>query len=136
MIRRLKLSRFELNGGVFSPGPIKKSLIVFLVKGIVMRRMLFMSKLKPECVAEYRRYHENVWPELEKAYKEAGILKVSCFLHENTLLVYSEYDENLYPASRQALLQQDVEQRWAAVMSKFSDTSFSSLEFEEIYRQD
>ena len=101
-----------------------------------MKRMLFMSKLKPECVEEYRRYHENVWPELEQAYKEAGILKVSCFLHENTLLVYSEYDESRYPASREALIQKDVEKQWAAIMSKFSDSSFSSVEFEEVYRQE
>ena len=101
-----------------------------------MKRMIFMYKIKEECIEQYKEYHRNVWPELEKTYKDAGIMKVSCFLNGPELLVYSEYDENIYPASRPELIKNEVEMRWQKIMKTLSDTTFKSVEYQEVYRME
>ena len=63
------------------------------------KRMIHIGQLQPECIEEYRRHHRQVWPELEALYRQAGILQSSCFLHADRLLVFSEYDDEKYPAS-------------------------------------
>lgn len=36
------------------------------------RRQLSLAMLSPECVQEYIRLHQQVWPELLAAYRQAG----------------------------------------------------------------
>jgi L-rhamnose mutarotase len=98
-----------------------------------MKRKLVLSVLKPQCVEEYKKYHSKVWPELEQAYKEAGILKISCFINDSTLVVYSEYDENIYDRQVKQLAKNEIEQKWQKIMSSFSDASFKPLNFKEVY---
>ena len=44
------------------------------------RRMVSLARLRAECVREYVRLHQQVWPELLEAYRQAGITRISCFL--------------------------------------------------------
>lgn len=97
---------------------------------------LLQVKIKDDCVEQYREYHRNVWPELEKAYKEAGIMQLSCFMDGSALLVYLECEKDLYAASRDALAENEVEVRWQALMKTLSDSSFEFIEYEEVYRMD
>ncbi len=100
----------------------------------MIHRKLCMARLKPECLEEYREFHRHVWPELEAAYQRAGITAVSCFLHDTTLLIYSEYDPERYPASLSWLSREPVEQKWQALMRPLADPSAAAVEFEEVYR--
>ncbi len=97
------------------------------------KRMLHMARLKPECLEEYKEHHRNVWPELEAVYRRAGITGLSCFLNGTTLLVYSEFDPAVYPASRSWLAQNETEQKWQALMKPLADSGFASVEFKEVY---
>ena len=100
---------------------------------IMKKRMIFLTHLKSEKIEEYKEHHRNVWPELQEAYREAGITQISCFLHDNQLLVFTEYDEAIYPAAKAALGASEVEQRWAQLMRPLADSDFKPIEFEEVF---
>ena len=54
-----------------------------------MKRVAFKMKLKPGCAAEYRRRHDEIWPELVEALRTAGISDYSIFLDEETLVLFA-----------------------------------------------
>ena len=37
-----------------------------------MERVGFVLKVKPEMIEEYKRHHENVWPEMLDALRRSG----------------------------------------------------------------
>lgn len=46
-------------------------------------------KLKPGNVAEYKKRHDEIWPELSAALRAAGISDYSIFLDEETLTLFA-----------------------------------------------
>ena len=46
-------------------------------------------KLKPGVVAEYKKRHDEIWPELSRAIRDAGISDYSIFLDEETLTLFA-----------------------------------------------
>lgn len=54
-----------------------------------MRQRAFRMKLKPGAVAEYKRRHDDIWPDLAAALKDAGICDYSIFLDEETLDLFA-----------------------------------------------
>lgn len=48
--------------------------------------------LRPECLAEYVRYHRRIWPEIAAAIAAAGIRNYSIFHFDGELFGYYEYD--------------------------------------------
>ncbi|MFB6319493.1 L-rhamnose mutarotase [Saccharicrinis sp. FJH54] len=54
-----------------------------------MKRVAFKMFLKPGNVEEYKRRHDELWPELEKLLKDAGISEYSIFLDEETLTLFA-----------------------------------------------
>ena len=96
--------------------------------------MIHMARIKPECLDADKEHHRNVWPELEAVYRKAGFIGLSCFLSDNLLLVYLEYDEALYPASNAWLDTNEVQVKWQALMEPMSDPEFTKMDFEEVYR--
>jgi L-rhamnose mutarotase len=46
-------------------------------------------QLKPGHVAEYRRRHDAIWPELAELLRDAGISNYSIFLDEETLALFA-----------------------------------------------
>lgn len=49
-----------------------------------MKRVAFRMQLFPGKVEEYRRRHDNLWPELRDLLKSSGIQEYSIFLDEKT----------------------------------------------------
>jgi L-rhamnose mutarotase len=49
-------------------------------------------QLKPGHVAEYRRRHDAIWPELAELLRDAGISNYSIFLDEETLALFAVLD--------------------------------------------
>ena len=96
-------------------------------------RTIHLSHLKPETLEEYKEHHRNVWPELQQAYLAAGITQLSCCLHGNQLLVFTECDDAIYPAARAALAASEVEQRWSRLMRPLADSNFTPIKFEEVF---
>lgn len=54
-----------------------------------MHRNAFKMKLKPGIVAEYKKRHDEIWPELQKELRAAGISDYSIFLDEETLTLFA-----------------------------------------------
>jgi L-rhamnose mutarotase len=50
-----------------------------------MKRVAFKMKLFPGKIVEYKRRHDEIWPELTSLLKETGIQEYSIFLDEETL---------------------------------------------------
>lgn len=53
-----------------------------------MTTRAFRMKLKPGAVDEYRRRHDELWPELAEALTDAGIYDYSIFLDAETLHLF------------------------------------------------
>lgn len=54
-----------------------------------MKRVAFKMKLKPGAVVEYRKRHDEIWPELSQTLRAAGISDYSIFLDEATLTLFA-----------------------------------------------
>ena len=54
-----------------------------------MQRHAFKMKLKPGVAAEYKKRHDEIWPELAAELRAAGISDYSIFLDEETLTLFA-----------------------------------------------
>jgi L-rhamnose mutarotase len=75
--------------------------------------LAFKMQLKhgPGVVAEYKRRHDELWPELASALQEAGIFDYSIFLDEETLSLFAVLKRRL-DAPFGELPKQAVMRRW------------------------
>jgi L-rhamnose mutarotase len=71
----------------------------------------FRMQLKPGMVEEYRRRHDELWPDLGEALRHAGIHDYSIFLDEESLALFAVLKlKPGYPIAD--LPQQPVMARW------------------------
>jgi L-rhamnose mutarotase len=54
-----------------------------------MEQIAFVMRLEPGHEREYRRRHDEIWPELKAALTQAGIRDYSIFLDEVTLTLFA-----------------------------------------------
>lgn len=54
-----------------------------------MIRVAFKMQLKPGFEEEYKKRHDEIWPELAKLLKDSGISDYSIFLDEETLTLFA-----------------------------------------------
>jgi len=54
-----------------------------------MIRNAFKMKLKPGSIAEYKKRHDQIWPELSAELQRAGISDYSIFLDEETHTLFA-----------------------------------------------
>jgi L-rhamnose mutarotase len=101
-----------------------------------MNRVAFKMKLYPGKIQEYKRRHDEIWPELTSLLKEAGIQEYSIFLDEETLILFGVLQVN----DRQALdslPQHPVMKKWWAymkdIMESNSDNSPVSVPLKEVF---
>jgi len=60
-----------------------------------MTRYAFTMRLKPGAVEEYKRRHDEIWPELSAVLRAAGISDYSIFLDEQTLTLFAVQNRRL-----------------------------------------
>ena len=82
-----------------------------------MQRYAFVIGLHPEQIAEYKRVHAAVWPDVLKQIKASGITNYSIYLREpeNLLFAYYEYVGNDHAADMAAMAADPRSQEWWAV---------------------
>ncbi|QDH80063.1 L-rhamnose mutarotase [Echinicola soli] len=51
-------------------------------------------KNDPTLIAEYEKYHQAVWPEIQKSIKDAGIHVMEIYRWENRLFMIMETDKD------------------------------------------
>jgi L-rhamnose mutarotase len=54
-----------------------------------MKRYAFVMQLKPGNEAEYKRRHDEIWPELKDELRKAGISNYSIYLDPETLRLFA-----------------------------------------------
>jgi L-rhamnose mutarotase len=83
-----------------------------------MKRVCFLARIRPDRLDEYRARHQEVWPEMTGALREAGWTNYTLFLTDDGLLIgYLEADD--FAAARQRMAQTDVNARWQAQMQPY-----------------
>jgi len=87
-----------------------------------MTRHAFKMKLKPGVLAEYKKRHDEIWPELAKELSDAGVSDYSIFLDEETLTLFAvqKLAENNTAA---ALPQTAVVKKWWAFMAPLMEVN-------------
>ncbi len=57
-----------------------------------MQRIIQTLKLvpSPEAIAEYRRIHDEIWPEIVAGIRQVGVERMDIFLLDNTLVMLVE----------------------------------------------
>jgi len=76
-----------------------------------MIRNAFKMKLKPGCVAEYKKRHDEVWPELSKAHSDAGIFDYSIYFDEESLTLFA-FQKLVDDNTADALKDLAIVQKW------------------------
>ena len=71
----------------------------------------FRMQLKPGVVDEYRKRHDEIWPELSALLTESGIHDYSIFLDETTLSLFAVL-KLAEPNSRDVLPDHPAMKRW------------------------
>ena len=101
-----------------------------------MKRVAFKMYLKEGCKEEYRKRHNELWPEVADLLKKAGVSNYSIFLDEGTNTLIAVQTITSYEGS-QSLGHQDIIQRWwdymADIMEVNPDNSPVSGELEEVF---
>lgn len=60
-------------------------------------------KNDPALIAEYKRYHEAVWPEILDSIKGSGIRHMTIYRWSNRLCMIMETEDNFDPAEKARL---------------------------------
>lgn len=74
----------------------------------------------PQLIAEYKRYHENVWPEILKSIRDSGIVSLEIYLRGTRMCMVMEVNEGFSFEAKAATDQGNPKvQEWETLMWKF-----------------
>ena len=77
-------------------------------------------KDEPQLIAEYKRYHEKIWPEITKSIKDAGIIDLEIYLQATRMFMILEVDEPFsFEKKAEADRTNPKVQEWETLMWKF-----------------
>ena len=65
-----------------------------------MERLAWKGRIKPGCEAEYRKRHDEIWPEMAEVLKTAGICNYTIFLTGEELFGYYECEKGVTYAEK------------------------------------
>lgn len=87
-----------------------------------MEKIAFVMTLKAGFEPEYRKRHDEIWPELVDELKSAGISDYSIFLHRQSLKLFGVL-KRTRDHSMDALPLKPVMKKWWAYMADIMDTN-------------
>lgn len=74
----------------------------------------------PQLIAEYRRYHEKIWPEITKSIRDAGIEDMEIYLLGTRLFMIMEVNKKFsFAAKTKADAANPKVREWEKLMWKF-----------------
>ena len=80
------------------------------------KRIAFRMNLNPGQAAEYKKRHDEIWPELSQALRDAGVSDYSIWLDRETNMLFATLvrsDDNTLAE----LPQTEINRRWWAFMA-------------------
>ena len=76
-----------------------------------MAQYAWVLEVRPGYEEEYKRRHDEIWPEMTDALKEAGIRNYTIFRHGLTLFGFFETDD--IQKTQAYLAQSETNRRWS-----------------------
>lgn len=100
------------------------------------KRFAFKMKLFPGFKEEYKKRHNDIWPELARLLKSEGIGNYSIFLDEETDSLFA-YQEQTGESTSQDLGSTEIVKKWwkymADIMETNPDNSPISVPLEQVF---
>jgi L-rhamnose mutarotase len=87
-----------------------------------MSKLAFKMKLKPGFADEYKKRHDEIWPELKALLADAGISDYSIYLDEETHTLFAVQRQDGGQSS-QELGSTAIVQKWWAYMADIMETN-------------
>jgi L-rhamnose mutarotase len=101
-----------------------------------MERLAFKMYLNEGQKSEYKKRHDELWPELHQLLKNAGVSEYSIFLDEETSTLFA-FQKVSGEGGSQDLGQTEIVQKWWAFMSDIMkcnpDNSPVTVPLEEVF---
>ena len=101
-----------------------------------MNRLAFKMYLNEGQKEAYKKRHNEIWPELKKLLKDAGVSEYSIFLDEETNILFA-FQKVSGEGGSQDLGKTEIVQKWwafmADVMKTNPDNSPVSVQLEEVF---
>lgn len=101
-----------------------------------MKRLAFKMYLNEGQKEEYKKRHDEIWPELKHLLKEAGISEYSIFLDEETNTLFA-FQKVLIEGGSQNLGETEIVRKWwkymADIMKTNPDNSPVSVSLNEVF---
>jgi L-rhamnose mutarotase len=107
-----------------------------------MKRIGFLLKVRQEKLEEYKKVHENVWPEMKEALSRTGWHNYSLFMREDGLLFgYFETPVD-FQTALDGMDKEAINEKWQTAMAPYFEAlggkraDESMLELEEVFHLD
>lgn len=107
-----------------------------------MKRIGFILKVREGKIEEYKKAHENVWPEMKEALSRTGWLNYSLFLRDDGLL-FGYFETPLdFATALKGMEKESINEKWQAAMAPYFEAlggrraDESMLEMEEVFHID
>ncbi len=107
-----------------------------------MKRVGFLLKVKEDKIEEYKKHHENVWPEMLEALRRHGWHNYSLFMSKDGLLFgYFETPES-FQAALEGMAQEEINTKWQEFMAPYFEgiggkhADEMMIELEEVFHLD
>jgi L-rhamnose mutarotase len=87
-----------------------------------MKRFCLTLDLKddPKLIAEYKRYHEKIWPEITRSIKDTGIEDMEIYLLGTRMFMIMEVNESFsFQAKAKTDQLNPKVQEWEGLMGRF-----------------
>jgi len=101
-----------------------------------MQRLAFKMHLNEGQKEEYKKRHDEIWPELKQLLKEAGVSEYSIFLDEETNILFA-FQKVSGEGGSQDLGKTEIVQKWWAymkdIMKSNPDNSPVTVPLEEVF---
>jgi L-rhamnose mutarotase len=88
------------------------------------RRFCLTLNLKgdPDLIAQYKRHHQKIWPEITASIKDAGIVDMEIYLLGTRMFMVMEVNEQFsFAAKGEADRQNPKVREWEELMWKFQE---------------
>jgi len=87
-----------------------------------MKRAAFKMQLKKGYEAEYKKRHDEIWPDLEKEISKAGVCDYSIFFDEETLTLFA-VQKLTEDNTADDLPRTEIVKKWWAYMADIMETN-------------
>lgn len=107
-----------------------------------MNRIGFLLKVKPDKIEEYKKHHQNVWPEMREALGRQGWHNYSLFMRDDGLLFGYFETPDSFDSALSGMEQEPINALWQDFMAPFFESAAGThadkmmVELEEIFHLD